>query len=312
MNTVTPQQSAAFPGDKGRIGEFGAVVRDDGGPLIRLPADWAGLTVQRFLLPDNAESGPMFSGMPGLFVSTRGSGKRWYKSGVYVRELLTGPFVDTYSATFERDRAQWRGEAGESIGIRVPPNAARRLMHNEMTQLDLKMQFNVVDKYLGNLARQFADEMEQELPNGRLFAEGLSLTILGWLTKHYMVTPAAPPPRRRLSESHKSVICNYIDAHIGEDLSVVQLAVLLGISPNHFARVFKATFCVSPHQFLLKRRIELASERLKTDSEQSIAQIALAFGFVSQAHFTDVFRRVIGETPARWRSYQNGRRAFPK
>ena len=109
MNTVTPQQSAAFPGDKGRIGEYGAVVRDDGGPLIRLPADWAGLTVQRFVLPDNAESGPMFSGMPGLFVSTRGSGKRWYKSGVYVRELLTGPFVDTYSATFERDRAQWRG-----------------------------------------------------------------------------------------------------------------------------------------------------------------------------------------------------------
>ena len=110
-----------MPSDgSGRIGECGPVVMHNGKPCIQLPADWTGPTIQRFAIPANAESGPMFCGAPVLFLSTGGKGTRWYRSGAYTKELLSGPFIDTYGSTFERDRARWRGEPGESIGIRIP------------------------------------------------------------------------------------------------------------------------------------------------------------------------------------------------
>src|SRR6202011_160721 len=101
---------------QGGLAEQGPVVRDANGlPMIRPPADWTGLVVQRFVLPARAESGPVSSGVPVVFSSTSGSGERRYKSGAYTRHLVTGPFIDTYESTFERDRAEWNGTTGESI-----------------------------------------------------------------------------------------------------------------------------------------------------------------------------------------------------
>lgn len=302
MNSPALRQSLAGHEPRPRIAEYGPLVLDGNGkPAIRLPADWGGLTVQRFQLPTNAESGPMFTGDPIVFISTGGAGKRWYKSGIYVRALATGPFIDTYSATFERDRAEWKGEGGESIGIRVPSIAITRLMHD--MPFDLDMRFNVVDEQLAHVAQLFANEMQNGMPNGRLFAEGLSLTLLGWLAKHYGVAPqAVSAPTRCLSESHQRLVRDFIDVHIGEDMSVVRLAMLVNASPNHFARMFKSTFTIPPHRFVMLRRVELAAEALKTSDALSIAQLALAFGFASQAHFTEAFRRVTGVTPALWRS----------
>ena len=134
-----------------------------------------------------------------------------------------------------------------------------------------------------------------------MYAQGLSLTLLAWLTMHYAAKPSQTPCARLLSETNKRRIREFIDENIGADLSVVQLATLLGVSPNHFARVFKASFGISPHRFLLRRRIDLASAALTQMADRPISDIALAFGFVSQAHFTEAFHRLTGVTPARWR-----------
>ena len=73
------------------------------------------------------------------------------------------------------------------------------------------------------------------------------------------------------------------------------------MSPYQFAHQFKASFGVPPYRFVLQRRIDLAALELKARKHLPIADVALAFGFGSQAHFTDVFRRNTGVTPARWR-----------
>ena len=181
-------------------------------------------------------------------------------------------------------------------------------MHEDAKYFDLKTQFNVEDNYLGMVVRHFADEMGRGVPNGRLFAEGLSLTMLGWLAKYHSTIGSSSLSVRRLSEGHQQLIRSYVDERIGDDVSVTDLASLVGLSPSHFARLFKTTFSLSPHRFLLNRRIELAAERLRANGDQSIAEIALAFGFGSQAHFSDTFRRIRGETPARWRIYNGKRR----
>ncbi|MCY1553962.1 Exoenzyme S synthesis regulatory protein ExsA [compost metagenome] len=73
------------------------------------------------------------------------------------------------------------------------------------------------------------------------------------------------------------------------------------MSPYLFAKMFKATFGRPPHAFILEQRIEAATRVLRTQRDRPLAEIANAFGFSSQAHFTEAFRRRTGTTPARWR-----------
>lgn len=72
----------------------------------------------------------------------------------------------------------------------------------------------------------------------------------------------------------------------------------------HFAAQFRRATGVRPHEYLLRRRIEHAQHLLRT-SKQSVIDVALSSGFRSQAHFTTVFKRFVGQTPFCWRSSVN-------
>jgi transcriptional regulator GlxA family with amidase domain len=93
---------------------------------------------------------------------------------------------------------------------------------------------------------------------------------------------------------------NFIEAHLDGDPSISDLAKECGLSASHFARAFRQSCGVSPHRWLLRRRVERA-KRLLLEGEQGLAQIALACGFVDQSHLTRVFARSEGHTPAKWR-----------
>jgi len=91
-------------------------------------------------------------------------------------------------------------------------------------------------------------------------------------------------------------------------VSLSQLAAECGLSVSHFARAFKATFGIPPHQWLIQRRIERALELL-ANGEATLADIALSSGFGDQAAFTRAFRKAVGVAPGRWR--REHRRRFP-
>jgi AraC-like DNA-binding protein len=71
-------------------------------------------------------------------------------------------------------------------------------------------------------------------------------------------------------------------------------------SEAHFARAFKKTFGLSPHAYVLQRRLEQASH-LMLVSDNSLCDIALACGMTDQAHLCKIFRQMTGQTPAAWR-----------
>jgi AraC family transcriptional regulator len=92
----------------------------------------------------------------------------------------------------------------------------------------------------------------------------------------------------------------YIDAHIAGPIRVADLSALLQLSEAHFSRSFKQAFGVSPHAFVIQRRLELAAQyMLETDS--SLSDIALRCGFTDQPHLCKHFRLATGHTPAAWR-----------
>ncbi|HKD05561.1 MAG TPA: AraC family transcriptional regulator [Bryobacteraceae bacterium] len=93
-----------------------------------------------------------------------------------------------------------------------------------------------------------------------------------------------------------------------EDVPLARLAAECGLSVRHFARAFRHSTGIPPHRWLLRFRVERATELLRRSS-LSLAEIALACGFADQSHFTRVFTGVIGMGPGTWRR-ANGRNAL--
>ena len=79
-----------------------------------------------------------------------------------------------------------------------------------------------------------------------------------------------------------------------------ELARIANLSPHPFATVFKASTGVSPHRYVIERRIDRARDLLRQD-EKTISEIAYAVGLSSQSHLTANFRRTTGVTPRKFR-----------
>lgn len=110
----------------------------------------------------------------------------------------------------------------------------------------------------------------------------------------------APLPKWRLAR-----VETYLERHIDHPVKLADIARTAGLSPMHFAAQFFAATGYQPHHYLLQKRIARA-KALLLDKDASIAEIALSVGFQAQAHFTTVFKRLTGETPARWRRIKSG------
>jgi AraC-like DNA-binding protein len=95
-------------------------------------------------------------------------------------------------------------------------------------------------------------------------------------------------------------IITHVDANLDAALRVEDLARLTRLSLSHFCRAFRSSFGCSPHRFITHCRLERAKElMLRTDVP--LLQIAIECGFADQPHFSRVFLRFVGISPARWR-----------
>ena len=102
-------------------------------------------------------------------------------------------------------------------------------------------------------------------------------------------------PRWRLKR-----VLEHVNLNISERIGLADLAGVAGLSPMHFAAQFRVATGMRPHDFLLTCRIDAAQELLSR-TDYRLIDVAVATGFQTQAHFTTVFKRIVGETPRRWR-----------
>ncbi|WP_262028054.1 helix-turn-helix transcriptional regulator [Microvirga sp. Mcv34] len=103
-----------------------------------------------------------------------------------------------------------------------------------------------------------------------------------------------------LSKWRLSRVDRYIREHLHRNITLPELALAAGLSRMHFAKQFKAAMGRRPHDYVLGKRIELAKS-LMLNPDVPLVDVAMNSGFQSQSHFTTVFRRLVGETPHRWR-----------
>jgi len=96
---------------------------------------------------------------------------------------------------------------------------------------------------------------------------------------------------------------DHVDAHLDGDLSVKTLAAVAGLSESHFIRAFKTAEGMTPHAFVLERRL-VKARWLLIESALSLSEIAAAVGFADQSHLARHFRQRLGVSPSEFRKSQ--------
>ncbi len=137
-------------------------------------------------------------------------------------------------------------------------------------------------------------------PLDTLTAEALAMLVLDATISAVQHGPSDQPRAKSLSPSDLARLLDFIECQLAEDISLTCLASEAGLSVYHFSRSFKASLGLSPHQYVLERRIARARELLEAGT-CPLADIAYTVGFSSQAHMTDVFRKRLGITPGAYR-----------
>jgi AraC family transcriptional regulator len=160
----------------------------------------------------------------------------------------------------------------------------------------------VPEKTLQSLTSDYLRRaFDSRIPATSLEMEGRALLLVDWLLRlHQSSRAGAATQAGGLSPGQLRRTCEFIVEHLAEDICLDDLAEMTGLTAKHFARAFKQSMGLPPHQYLILQRIEAAKRHL-TGGKTSLASIALACGFADQSHFTASFRKVVGVPPGAWR-----------
>ena len=264
------------------------------------PLGWRGIVVERQRL--KAQEMPQhYVRGHGLMIS---AAKRpvvfgWKENGWHEGPLNPGEFHLITDGGFS---APFWPETFETVTISIDApfvaNVARDGLPSD--RIEFATQRAVFDETVARYVDAFCAELESDSSNGLLYAETLTIGfVLHLLTTYGIAKPKVPLPRGKLNPYQLRSVVEFVMSHLDEDVSLLTLAETAHVSPFHFARQFRKTVNVSPHQFVLQQRIQKSINLIKI-GKLPLAQIALESGFYDQAHFTRAFRRVLGTTPAQY------------
>lgn len=157
------------------------------------------------------------------------------------------------------------------------------------------------DRVMYGLANALLDHVERANEHSALFIDHVALAFHAHVMRAYgnSAVPGdltsgglAPWQLRR--------VLDFLSAHLSDDPTVAELARECGLSSGYFARAFRQTTGVTPHQWLIRKRVERA-RGLLLGNGLGLADVAVLCGFVDQSHFSRVFAKFEGDSPGRWR-----------
>lgn len=216
-------------------------------------------------------------------------------------------------AGIEDHDVQLFGDMEDCLHIYLPAepisNSVLQEFDLDPAHIQLGYESGFQDPMIEQIARVFMSEMEQESAVSRLLVDSMQTALSVHLVKHYSNAPARrtilTKTNGTLDKKRSHRVEEYIVNHLDHNISLKDLANEACLSPFHFARSFKLTMGVSPHQYVLSRKLELAKSLIRKETF-TFMQISLMTGFSNQAHFTRAFKRATGHTPGQYRSSLRG------
>jgi AraC family transcriptional regulator len=182
--------------------------------------------------------------------------------------------------------------------------AAYETIISEMVRggtVQFETRYPINDPLVSQIVSTLAHEMEDDFLD-HIMVDALNTALAVQMVRHF-VDPSkiTLTPSNGLSRERLQRVCDYIEAHLDDRLTLADLAGAACLSPYHFSRSFKQAVGVGPQRYVMIRRIERAKVLMRR-TRQPLASIALEVGFTDQSHLTAIFRREIGMTPGRFRA----------
>src|SRR5580704_16609590 len=168
-------------------------------------------------------------------------------------------------------------------------------------EVELHPSRKFADPRLSALVAAARAEMVAGFPSGRLFLDSVEQAMAVTLVEGHAVRHRPVQIYRGgLGSARLRRIKELVHAKMGDDLSLDEMAQSAGLSPAHFARMFCKSTGQTPHQFVLRQRVERAKAMLRVP-DAWVLDVAVACGFTTQQHFAQVFRDVCGVSPTQYR-----------
>lgn len=170
-------------------------------------------------------------------------------------------------------------------------------------RVELIRQPNLNDAQVCRLMETLRTDVSSGSPGGGpLFGEAIAIALSAHIAQRYSTLETKLEPYRGgLSRLRLNRVLEHINANLSENLQLNSLAEVAGVNLYHFAKAFKQSTGESPHQYVLRRRVERAKEFLRS-SKGSVIEASARTGFVDQSHFSKVFRRIVGVAPSEYRN----------
>ena len=195
----------------------------------------------------------------------------------------------------------FRNEDLHALCIAVSDAALTVALDGASGELELRRTDHLVDARLRALVEAVNAERIAGFPSGRLFLDSVEQALAVALVNGYAVRHRSVQTHRGgLGSARLRRIKEFVDAKMEDELTLREMAQSVELSRAHFARMFRKSTGESPHQFVLRQRIERAMTMLRSDDAR-VLDVAVACGFKTQQHFARVFRHVCGVSPTEYR-----------
>jgi AraC family transcriptional regulator len=168
-------------------------------------------------------------------------------------------------------------------------------------EVELRASRKFADARLSAMVAAVRAEMIAGFPSGRLFLDSVEQAMaVALVNGHAVRHRPVQISRGGLGPARLRKIRELVHAKMEDELSLDEMAQSVGLSTAHFARMFRKSTGQTPHQFVLRQRLERAKAMLRAPDAR-VLDVAVACGFKTQQHFAQVFRDVCGISPTEYR-----------
>ncbi|CAO3435957.1 helix-turn-helix transcriptional regulator [Azospirillum doebereinerae] len=206
---------------------------------------------------------------------------------------------------FRHDIGCYMHSAFDTLTFHIPRVVLDTILpdsgQEQLEELDIRPSGCVDDPTVGAIARAALPALCRPERINMLFMDHVSCALAAHLVAAYgRVAPAKGPGNLAPWQERRAKAM--IAARLDGDLRLADLAAECRLSVGHFVRAFRRTTDTTPHQWLLRQRVERAKTLMRR-SDTPLADIALDCGFADQSHFTRTFNRLAGSSPGVWRRH---------
>jgi len=268
--------------------------------LTSLHAGWNGIFLGHFRTPAYETPEVCSPFWHGLLIFPKTSApiqaRRTLDGRIYHERVVEGDIVITPAQVGHR--SCWNAEH-DFIVIAIASDVFARAVDEsaEPSNVELVPHFATSDGLVLQIGLALKGVLENNPQGSRLYAETMANALAVHLLQHYSARqPILRNYNGGLSRHQLRQVIDYINGHLDRDLGLAELAKIVQMSPHYFTRLFKQSTGLTPHQYVIHRRVERAKELL-LNGELTIAEVAYSVGFANQSHLNRHLKRLLGVTP---------------